>query len=213
MVGSGVADGRRVWLSEQAAHDLEVIRGRYGTPAGDTDLFERLRKVAGATPLTVRWDVPEPVVVPAVDAAMLSHGVREAPAVRRTVAGPDRARPVPASPDRVVLRVQARAARAPRARGSPGRRTTRTTAATAAAPATAAATTPAPTTAARTAAAAPTTATPTMATLALVLAAPASSQQRTPKGVRRAKPMRQTSSPVPYGPQQRPRYPFPANRF
>ena len=78
MVGSGVADGRRAWLSEQAAHDLEVISGRYGTPAGETDLVERLRKVAGATPLTVRWDAPEPVVVPAVDAAMLSHGVREA---------------------------------------------------------------------------------------------------------------------------------------
>jgi histidine kinase/DNA gyrase B/HSP90-like ATPase len=78
MVGSGVANGRRAWLSEQAARDLDVISGRYETLTGETDLFEQLRKVADATPLTVRWDVPETMVVPAVDAATLSYGVREA---------------------------------------------------------------------------------------------------------------------------------------
>jgi signal transduction histidine kinase len=78
MVGSGVVAGRQAWLSEQAARDLDVLNGRYAATAGETDLFEQLRRVAAGTPLTVRWDVPEPVVVPAVDAATMSHGVREA---------------------------------------------------------------------------------------------------------------------------------------
>jgi signal transduction histidine kinase len=78
MIASGVASGRCGWLSEQAARDLEVVSGRYRTPSGDVDLAAHLGEVARGIPLTVRWDAPEPVVVPAVEAATLAHGVREA---------------------------------------------------------------------------------------------------------------------------------------
>jgi signal transduction histidine kinase len=78
MVASGVASGRFGWLSEQAARDLEVVRGGYRMPAGEVDLAEHLREVAGNLPLTLRWDVQEPVLVPALDAVTLAHAVREA---------------------------------------------------------------------------------------------------------------------------------------
>jgi signal transduction histidine kinase len=76
MVASGVPCGH--WLAEQAARDLEVVNGRYRTASGDVDLVAHLREVARSIPLTVRWDAPDPVIVPAVEAATLAHGVREA---------------------------------------------------------------------------------------------------------------------------------------
>jgi signal transduction histidine kinase len=76
MVAAGVPCGQ--WLAGQAARDLEVVRGRYRTASGDVDLAAHLREVAGSIPLTVRWDAPDPVIVPAVEAATLAHGVREA---------------------------------------------------------------------------------------------------------------------------------------
>lgn len=76
MVGSGVADRRGQWLSEQAARDLAAIGGE--TPTGELDLAAHLREAAAHLPLTVHWEVPEPVVVSGGDVAALAGGVREA---------------------------------------------------------------------------------------------------------------------------------------
>jgi signal transduction histidine kinase len=83
MIGSGVADRPSTWLSAQAARDLAAIGGEAGTPGSEpirheVDLAEHLRDIAEHLPLTVRWDVQEPVIVAAVDAAALAGGVREA---------------------------------------------------------------------------------------------------------------------------------------
>jgi signal transduction histidine kinase len=78
MVGAGVVTKPERWLSEQAARDLEVIRGREDIPAGEVDLLAMLREVSGHTPLTVRWDVPGFLTVPAVVGIALSRGTREA---------------------------------------------------------------------------------------------------------------------------------------
>jgi signal transduction histidine kinase len=80
MIGSGAADRPSTWLSAQAGRDLAAIRGEAGTPAGEheVELAEHLRDVVEHLPLTVRWDVQEPVIVTAVDAATLAGGVREA---------------------------------------------------------------------------------------------------------------------------------------
>lgn len=78
MVGSGVAGGRVAWLSAQAASDLTAISGDHTTPAGEADLVAHLRGVAANMPLTVHWDAPASVTVPAADAAALVGSVREA---------------------------------------------------------------------------------------------------------------------------------------
>ncbi len=78
MVGSGVADERGTWLSEQAERDLAAISGDHATAAGEVDLGTRVRDTTRHLPLTVHWDAPEPVVVPAADAATLANGAREA---------------------------------------------------------------------------------------------------------------------------------------
>ncbi|MBP2325417.1 signal transduction histidine kinase [Kibdelosporangium banguiense] len=78
MVGAGVVAKPERWLAEQAARDLEVIRGREDIPAGEVDLLEMLREVSGRTPLTVRWKVPESLTVLAVVGIALSRGTREA---------------------------------------------------------------------------------------------------------------------------------------
>jgi signal transduction histidine kinase len=78
MVGSGVADRRTPWLSEQAARDLATIGGDHTRPADEVDLSACLREVAAPLPLTVRWEMPSPLVVAGADAAALVGGVREA---------------------------------------------------------------------------------------------------------------------------------------
>ncbi|ALG11129.1 hypothetical protein AOZ06_33390 [Kibdelosporangium phytohabitans] len=78
MVGAGVVTKPEPWLSDQAARDLEVIRGREDIPAGQVDLLAMLREVSDRTPLTVRWQAPSPVTVPAVVGIALSRGTREA---------------------------------------------------------------------------------------------------------------------------------------
>lgn len=78
MVGAGVVAKRERWLAEQAARDLEVIRGREDIPAGEVDLLAMLREVTTRTPLTVRWRTPESLTVPAVVAIALSRCTREA---------------------------------------------------------------------------------------------------------------------------------------
>jgi hypothetical protein len=78
MVGSGVAGERSGWLSEQAGRDLAAISGDHATPAGEVDLVGQVRDTTRHLPLTVHWDAPEPVVMPAADAATLANGAREA---------------------------------------------------------------------------------------------------------------------------------------
>ena len=78
MVGSGVTDRRAEWLSAQAARDLEAISGDHASPAGEVDLVAHLRDVARHLPLTVHWDLPLALTVPAADAVALAGGVREA---------------------------------------------------------------------------------------------------------------------------------------
>ncbi|MFC4858692.1 sensor histidine kinase [Actinophytocola glycyrrhizae] len=78
MVGSGVADRPDANLSAQAARDLAAISGDHASPAGEVDLVAHLRDAARHLPLTVRWDVPTFLTVPAADAVALAGGVREA---------------------------------------------------------------------------------------------------------------------------------------
>lgn len=78
MVGSGVASERGAWLSEQAGRDLAAISGADATPAGEVDLVAQVRDATRHLPLTVHWDAPAPVVLPAADAATLANGAREA---------------------------------------------------------------------------------------------------------------------------------------
>lgn len=75
MVGSGAVLAKDE-VSEQAARDLAAIGGE--VPTGELDLAARLKDVAAQLPLTVHWDVPEPVVVSGGDGAALAGGVREA---------------------------------------------------------------------------------------------------------------------------------------
>jgi signal transduction histidine kinase len=78
MVGAGVVAKPEPWLAEQAARDLEVIRGPEDIPAGEVDLLAMLQKASGRTPLTVHWHVPDALTVPAVVGIALSRGTREA---------------------------------------------------------------------------------------------------------------------------------------
>ncbi len=78
MVGAGVVGRSERWFADQAARDLEVIQGESGVAAGDVDLVAMLRDVARHRPLTVRWNVPDALRVPAVEAVALCHGTREA---------------------------------------------------------------------------------------------------------------------------------------
>ena len=78
MVGSGVADRPDANLCAQAARDLAAISGDHASPAGEVDLVAHLRDVARHMPLTVRWEVPMFLTVPAADAVALAGGVREA---------------------------------------------------------------------------------------------------------------------------------------
>jgi signal transduction histidine kinase len=78
MVGAGVVTKPEGWLAEQAARDLEVIRGREDIPGGEVDLLQMLREVSARMPLTVHWQVPDMLTVPAVVGIALSRGTREA---------------------------------------------------------------------------------------------------------------------------------------
>ena len=78
MVGAGVVAGRQEWLAEQAARDLEAIRGPAAVPGSEVDLVPMLREVVDQSPLAVRWQGPDALRVPAMDAVMLCHGAREA---------------------------------------------------------------------------------------------------------------------------------------
>lgn len=77
MVGAGVVQGRESWFAEQAARDLREVSGSQVEPTADTGLLELLRDVAAHTTLQISWSGTD-VRLPAVDAVLLSRGVREA---------------------------------------------------------------------------------------------------------------------------------------
>lgn len=78
MVGTGVVPGREGWLAGQAARDLREIGGADAEHTAEVDLLELLHEVAGHTSLRISWNVAKSVRLPAVDAVLLSRGVREA---------------------------------------------------------------------------------------------------------------------------------------
>jgi hypothetical protein len=78
MVGTGVAGGRESWLSAQAARDLEAVGSAPERSRHLVDLVSRLKDVAAHVPLRVDWQVDGAPRVPAVVAAALCHGTREA---------------------------------------------------------------------------------------------------------------------------------------
>ncbi|CAM3738034.1 ATP-binding protein [Kibdelosporangium persicum] len=78
MVGAGVVAGRQRWLADQAKRDLREISEPEVAPTADVNLLDLLREVAGHTPLRISWRGAESVRLPAVDAVLLSRGVREA---------------------------------------------------------------------------------------------------------------------------------------
>ncbi len=77
MVGAGVVQGRESWLAEQAARDLREVSGSQVEPTAETGLLELLRDVAAHTTLQISWSGTD-VRLAAVDAVLLSRGVREA---------------------------------------------------------------------------------------------------------------------------------------
>jgi signal transduction histidine kinase len=78
MVGTGVVGGREPWLPAQAARDLEVIGGAPERSDRPVDLVRRLSDAAAHVPLRIAWRTEGAPQVPAVVAAALCHGVREA---------------------------------------------------------------------------------------------------------------------------------------
>jgi signal transduction histidine kinase len=91
MVGAGVVPGRERWLAEQAARDLREISESDVAPTAEVDLIELVREVAVHTSLQITWHAAESVRLPAVDAVLLSRGVREALTNVVRHAGTDRA--------------------------------------------------------------------------------------------------------------------------
>lgn len=78
MVGTGVVGGREPWLPAQAARDLEAIGSTPERSDHAVDLVSRLKDVAAHVPLRIVWRTDGMPQVPAVVAAALCHGVREA---------------------------------------------------------------------------------------------------------------------------------------
>ncbi|MFL6124661.1 sensor histidine kinase, partial [Actinophytocola sp.] len=78
MVGTGVVRERASWLSAQAARDLEVIGSAPERSDHPVDLVGRLEDVAAYVPLRITWRTEGAPQVPAVIAAALCHGTREA---------------------------------------------------------------------------------------------------------------------------------------
>lgn len=78
MVGTGVVRGRAPWLSAQAARDLEVVGGAPERSGHPVDLVSRLKDTTEHVPLRITWRTEGAPRVPAVVAAALCHGAREA---------------------------------------------------------------------------------------------------------------------------------------
>lgn len=78
MVGTGVVRDRETWLPAQAARDLEVIGSAPEQSDQPVDLVSRLEDAVAHVPLRIAWHTEAAPRVPAVVAAALCHGVREA---------------------------------------------------------------------------------------------------------------------------------------
>jgi Histidine kinase-like ATPase domain len=78
MVGTGVVRDRAPWLPAQAARDLETIGSAPERSDHPVELVSRLKDAATHVPLRITWRTDDVPRVPAVVAAALCHGVREA---------------------------------------------------------------------------------------------------------------------------------------
>jgi hypothetical protein len=78
MVGTGVVRERASWLSAQAARDLEVVGAAPERSDHPVDLVSRLKDATAYVPLRITWRAEDAPRVPAVVAAALCHGTREA---------------------------------------------------------------------------------------------------------------------------------------
>jgi anti-sigma regulatory factor (Ser/Thr protein kinase) len=78
MVGTGVVGRGEDWLRAQAARDLEVVGSAPERSDQPVDLVSWLRDTAAHVPLRVLWRTAGDARVPAVVAAALCHGTREA---------------------------------------------------------------------------------------------------------------------------------------
>lgn len=78
MVGTGVVGEREPWLPAQAARDLEVIGSVPERSDRPVDLVSRLKDAAAHVPLRITWRTEAVPLVPAMVAAALCHGAREA---------------------------------------------------------------------------------------------------------------------------------------
>jgi signal transduction histidine kinase len=78
MVGTGVVGGREPWLPAQAARDLEAIGSTPERSDRPVDLVSQLKDATAHVPLRIAWRTDGAPQVPAVAAAALCHGVREA---------------------------------------------------------------------------------------------------------------------------------------
>jgi hypothetical protein len=78
MVGTGVVTSREPWLRAQAARDLESVGSAPEQSDQPVDLVSWLKDTAAHVPLRVIWQTEGEPRVPAVVAAALCHGAREA---------------------------------------------------------------------------------------------------------------------------------------
>ena len=78
MVGTGVVGSHEPWLPAQAARDLEVIGSAPERSDRPVDLVRQLKDITAHVPLRIAWRTEGAPEVPAVVAAALCHGVREA---------------------------------------------------------------------------------------------------------------------------------------
>jgi hypothetical protein len=78
MVGTGVVGDHAPWLPAQAARDLETIGSAPERSDHPVDLVSRLRDAAAHVPLRITWQTDGAPRAPAMVAAALCHGTREA---------------------------------------------------------------------------------------------------------------------------------------
>ncbi|MBN6040305.1 sensor histidine kinase [Amycolatopsis sp. 195334CR] len=77
-IGTGMVTGREPWLADRAARDLRVLSGRLDVPDGRLDLTELVGELARQSRVSVDFDSPGPVPVPAVPAIALCRSAGEA---------------------------------------------------------------------------------------------------------------------------------------
>ncbi|MFC9971706.1 sensor histidine kinase [Spirillospora sp. NPDC127200] len=91
MVGLGTAAGRRAWLADQAARDLEVVSGRPGAPVREVDFPGMLAEAARRGAVAVEVAAEPGLRLPPAPAVAMCRCVQEALTNVARHAGVDRA--------------------------------------------------------------------------------------------------------------------------